>query len=70
MDNINTTSDRMVETQAAGNIHSLRNPSCVLPDAIVQQFLLDVIEQTAFPGKITEQVSAVKHLLRNAQIAG
>jgi hypothetical protein len=70
MDNLNTASDRMVEAQSNGNVHSLRNPSCVLPDAIVQQFLLDVIEQTSFPGKLTEHVSAVKHMLRTAQIAG
>lgn len=70
MDQGNTASDRAMETVAGENVHSLRQPVCVLPDAMVQQFLLEVIEQTSFPGKMTEHVSAVKHLLRTAQIAG
>ena len=69
MSDSNTASDRMVEEHAGKNVRSIRQPVCVLPDAMVQQFLLDVIEQASFSGKITEHVSAVKHLLRTAQIA-
>ena len=66
----NTASDRMVEAQTGENVRSIRQPVCVLPDEMIQQFLIDVIEQTSFTGKIAENVAAVKHMLRTAQIAG
>lgn len=70
MSDSNTASDRMVEEHAGENVRSIRQPTCVLPDAVVQQFLIDVIEQTSFNGKIAENIAAVKHMLRTAKIAG
>lgn len=43
------------------------NP-CTLPHKDVQQFLLEVIAQTNFPGKLSEFVSQVKLVLTNAEI--
>jgi hypothetical protein len=43
--------------------------SCVLPHKDVQRFLLDVIEQSNFPGKLVEFVSGVKDVIKNAAIS-
>lgn len=42
--------------------------NCVLPHQDVQKFLLDVIEQSNFPGRLVEFVSGVKELLKTAHI--
>ena len=54
----NTASDRMAERQAA----------CSLPDANVQRFLLDVLDQQAFPGKLAAYVVQVLEMLRSADL--
>lgn len=54
----NTASDRMEN----------RRIEATLPDAGVQQFLLNVIDQTAFPGKMAEYVANVKALVAAARI--
>lgn len=41
---------------------------CVLPHPDVQKFLLDLIEQSTFQGKMVEFVSGIKELLRTAEI--
>ena len=45
-----------------------QTPACVLPTTDVQKFLLEVIDQTNFPGKMAEFVAQVKALLTNAEI--
>lgn len=70
MDMGNTASDRSAEIMAAGNVQAIKAPVCVLPDAQIQRFLLDVIDNTPFKGDIVESVAAIKHVLRTAQISG
>lgn len=43
-------------------------PVCVLPNETVKKFLLDVIDQTSFPGKMSEFVVSVKNLLSSSTI--
>ena len=43
-------------------------PVCALPHEDVQKFLLEVIDQTNFPGKMAEFVAQVKALLASAEI--
>ena len=43
-------------------------PDCVLPSETVKKFLLDVIDQTNFPGKMTLFVVQVKELISSAEI--
>jgi hypothetical protein len=43
-------------------------PVCTLPHEDVQKFLLEIIDQTNFPGKMAEFVAQVKALLTNAEI--
>lgn len=45
-----------------------KEPDCVLPHADVQKFLLDVLAHANFPGSMSEFVSSVKALLKDAQI--
>ncbi len=59
---MNTASERMVERQETAD--------CVLPDENVQKFLLDVIDQTAFPGKMAIFVAQVQAMLRAAVLKG
>lgn len=44
------------------------NITCLLPDANIQKFLLDVLDQTNFPGKMSEFVSHVKDVLAKATL--
>lgn len=59
---MNTASERMVERQEAAD--------CMLPDENVQKFLLDVIDQTSFPGKMALFVAQVQATLRAAVVKG
>lgn len=59
---MNTASDRMVERQETAD--------CVLPDANVQKFLLDVLDQASFPGKMALFVAQVQATLRAAVVKG
>jgi hypothetical protein len=59
---MNTASDRMVERQETAD--------CVLPDANVQKFLLDVLDQTSFPGKMAVFVAQVQATIRAAVVKG
>lgn len=45
-------------------------PDCVLPSETVKRFLLDVIDQTNFPGKMSLFVVQVKELLNSATLNG
>ena len=42
--------------------------TCVLPNKNVQQFLLEVIKQSNFPGSASEFVTEVKQLIAAADI--
>lgn len=44
--------------------------TCLLPNENVQKFLLEVIDQTNFPGKMSEFVSHVKDVLSKATLGG
>ena len=46
----------------------ITEPTCVLPNETVQKFLLEVIDQTNFPGKMSEFVSQVKDVLSKATL--
>jgi hypothetical protein len=43
-------------------------PEMVLPNAEVQRFLLDILQQASFPGRISEFVSHVKQLVQSARL--
>lgn len=45
-------------------------PDCVLPHADVQKFLLELIDQSNFPGKIADFVFGVKNVIKSAKIKG
>lgn len=45
-------------------------PDCVLPSETVKKFLIDVIDQTNFPGKMSLFVVQVKELLNSATLSG
>ena len=47
-----------------------KEPLCVLPHMEVQQFLLELVDQSNFPGKLVEFVASVKSVLKNAHIKG
>jgi hypothetical protein len=59
-----TASELMMQSQMP------KEPMCVLPHKDVQQFLLDLIEQSNFPGKMIEFVHGVKNIIKDAQIKG
>ena len=44
--------------------------TCLLPNETIQKFLLDVVDQTNFPGKMSEFVSQVKDVLKQATLGG
>lgn len=67
MSDIQTASDLMVERQM--NRES-SEPDCVLPHADVQKFLLELIDQSNFPGKIADFVFGVKNVIKSAKIKG
>lgn len=46
-----------------------KQPLCVLPNKTVQTFLLELIEQSNFPGRMAEFVGDVKSLLRDAALS-
>ena len=58
-----TASELMMESQVA-----TVQPACVLPNTDMQAFLLDVIQQTSFPGKMVEFVAHVKAQISHAKI--
>ena len=43
-------------------------PVCVLPNKTMQTFLLELIEQSNFPGRMAEFVMNVKGVLRDAEL--
>jgi hypothetical protein len=59
-----TASELMMQNQLP------KEPLCVLPHKEVQQFLLELVDQSNFPGKLVEFVASVKNVLKNAQIKG
>lgn len=63
----NTASDLLVERQSDV---MAQIPECILPHQDVQKFLLELIDQTSFQGKMAEFVSGVKSLIKNAAIKG
>jgi len=44
--------------------------TCLLPNETFKKFLLDVVDQTNFPGKMSEFVSHVKDVLSKATLGG
>lgn len=44
------------------------NIMCILPDKNTQQFILELINQSNFPGSISEFVSKVKQDIMSADI--
>lgn len=42
--------------------------NCVLPNKAIQQFLLELIKQSNFPGSASEFVTDVKSLLASADL--
>jgi hypothetical protein len=59
-----TASELMMQNQLP------KEPLCVLPHKEVQQFLLELVDQSNFPGKLVEFVASVKSVLKNAHIKG
>jgi hypothetical protein len=59
-----TASELMMQNQLP------KEPLCVLPHKEVQQFLLELVDQSNFPGKLVEFVASVKNVLKNAHIKG
>lgn len=57
-----TASELMMQNQIS------KQPPCVLPNKTVQTFLLELIEQSTFPGKMVEFVTDVKTLLHEASL--
>jgi len=61
----------MNEPQTASELmlqNKIHEAPCVLLRRDVQKFLLDVIDQTNFSGKMAEYVSEIKAMLNNAEI--
>lgn len=67
MSDMQTASDLMIDRQI--NQESFE-PNCVLPHTDVQKFLLELIEQATFQGRMVEFVSSVKNVIKNAAIKG
>jgi hypothetical protein len=64
-----TASELMLQNQLSHACEAeFVKPKCALPNETVQKFLLDVIDQTSFPGKMSEFVVGVKKLLSSADI--
>lgn len=65
-----TASELMLNSQIERNEATSRDllPDCVLPSETVKKFLLEVIDQTNFPGKMSLFVVQVKELLNSAEI--
>lgn len=57
-----TASELMMQNQIAAQ------PICVLPNKTTQTFLLELIEQSNFPGRMAEFVGNAKYILRSAEI--
>lgn len=57
-----TSSELMMQSQLK------QEPKCVLPSREIQSFLLQVINQNDFPGRLSEFVSHVKRTLESADI--
>lgn len=68
----NTASSEMVEGKESNPLSEVKasRPSCVLPSAEMQKFLLELIAQANFPGSMAEFVSGVKAILAQAKING
>lgn len=64
-----TASELMLQNQLAATVQQNR-PSVVLPNADVQKFLFEVLNQTNFPGSMVEFVADVKRQIADATIAG
>lgn len=65
-----TASELMLENQLAAVNRAKSAPGVVLPNADVQKFLFDVLNQTNFPGSMVEFVADVKRQIAGASIAG
>ena len=67
-----TASESMLNTQLEQQELAPKEslPSCVLPSETVKKFLIDVIDQTNFPGKMSLFVVQVKELLNSATLSG
>jgi len=65
MSDTQTASDLMVERQMNPK---LSLPNCVLPHSDVQKFLLELIDQASFQGRMVEFVSGVKDIIKTATI--
>jgi hypothetical protein len=57
-----TASELMMQNQMP------KQPLCALPNKTVQTFLLELIDQSNFPGRMAEFVGDVKSLLRDAAL--
>ena len=49
-------------------MEEFKSLNCVLPNKNIQQFLLEVIKQSNFPGSASEFVTEVKQIIMNADI--
>ena len=49
-------------------MEEFKSLTCVLPDKNTQQFLIELINQSNFPGSISEFVSKVKQDIMSADI--
>lgn len=58
-----TASELMMQNQMP------KQPLCALPNKTVQTFLLELIDQSNFPGRMVEFVGEVKSLLRDAALS-
>jgi hypothetical protein len=67
MSNTQTSSDLMVKQQI--NSESTLS-DCVLPHTDIQKFLLELIDQASFQGRMVEFVSNVKNVIKFAKIKG
>lgn len=59
-----TSSELMMQNQMQ------QEPPCVLPNQAMQQFLIELMDQSNFPGKMVEFVSSVKDVIKSAKIKG
>ena len=64
-----TASELMLQNQLTSSMPKAQ-PGVVLPNAEVQKFLFDVLNQTNFPGSMVEFVADVKRQIAGASIAG
>ncbi len=58
----------MENAQTASDLTAGNNVNCVLPHKDVQKFLIELIEQSTFQGRMVEFVSGVKELIKTATI--